>query len=163
MNNDPEELKTENDYINLLNEINAYRELDGQDFDFGSGTITNEMSYGSEDAYYEMDIQSLEDTIEHWDYDRPVKPKPYKNRENKYYRNRKYKDKLWKMTELNWMPIWKKERRYEEGLYPKRYYRSKISSYLKKQSNKKIRRYKGGFPSKGNCCHKVYDYWWKLY
>lgn len=33
-----EELKTKQDYINQLKEIVAYRELDGQDFDFGSGS-----------------------------------------------------------------------------------------------------------------------------
>jgi len=61
------ELVTKEDYILKLAEIKAYRELDGQDFDFGTGIIINDMSFGSEDAYYEMDLQSLEEAIEYWD------------------------------------------------------------------------------------------------
>jgi hypothetical protein len=158
---DDSEAKTKEDYINLLNEINAYRELDGQDFDFGTGLIVNEMSFGSEDAYYEMDIWSIESHIEYWDYS-STKNKPKKKRENKYARNRKYKDKLWKMVDKDWFPVWMNGKWFEEGNYPKRYYRGKRSSYLKKQSNKKIRQYKGEFEPKGNKFHRVFDFWWEL-
>lgn len=64
---DSSELKTKQDHIDKLNEIKTWRELDGESFDFGSGEIPNEMLLGSEDSYYEMDIQSLEETIELWD------------------------------------------------------------------------------------------------
>ena len=47
--------------------------------------------------------------------------------------------------------------------YYKRYYRGKRSKYCKKYSNRKIRRYKGEFPKKGNWSHKLYDFWWEMY
>jgi hypothetical protein len=160
---DTDEARTKEDYINLLNEINAYRELDGQDFDFGTGLIINEMSFGSEDAYYEMDIWSIESLIEYWDYEFPKKNRKKKKRENKYARNRKHKNNLWKMIDDDWMPIWNCGKWFEEETrYPKRYYRGKRSAYLKKQSNKKIRQYKGGFEPKGNKFHRVFDFWWEL-
>lgn len=162
--NSDEELKTKGDYINLLNEIEAYRELDGQDFDFGTGLIKNEMSFGSEDAYYEMDVWELESIIEYWDHDNPNrKHKKHKKHENKYVRNRKHKDKLWKMVDQQWTNVWKNGKWFEEGTYPKRYYRGKRSSYLKKQSNKKIRQHKGDFQHKGNKCKRVFNFWWELY
>lgn len=46
--------------------------------------------------------------------------------------------------------------------YYKRIYRGSRSSYLKKSSNRKIRRYKGEIQN-GFWCHKLYDYWWEMY
>lgn len=45
--------------------------------------------------------------------------------------------------------------------YYKRMYRGKRSKYLKRQSNKAIRRYKGEL-HKGYHCHRLYDFWWEL-
>lgn len=45
--------------------------------------------------------------------------------------------------------------------YYKRMYRGKRSKYLKRQSNKAIRRYKGEL-HKGWQCHRLYDFWWEL-
>lgn len=45
--------------------------------------------------------------------------------------------------------------------YYKRLYRGKRSKYFKRQSNRKIRRYKGDL-HKGNMAHKLYDFWWGL-
>ena len=42
--------------------------------------------------------------------------------------------------------------------YYKRLYRGKRSKYLKQQSNKKIRRYKGDL-HRGNMAHKLFDFW----
>ena len=44
--------------------------------------------------------------------------------------------------------------------YYKRLYRRKSSSYLKKQSNKVIRKYEGNL-HKGYRCHRLYDFWWE--
>lgn len=67
------------------------------------------------------------------------------------------------MIDQDWMPIWNCGKWYgDEIRYPKRYYRGKRSSYLKKMSNRKIRRYKGDFSPKGNGFHKVFDFWWEL-
>ena len=45
--------------------------------------------------------------------------------------------------------------------YYKRYYRGQRSKYLKKLSNRKIRRYDGEVHQKGWGCHKIYDFWWE--
>ena len=41
-----------------VEEIEAYRDLESATFDFGEGSMKIEGWYGSEDAYYEMDIQN---------------------------------------------------------------------------------------------------------
>ena len=46
--------------------------------------------------------------------------------------------------------------------YYKRVYRSKRSKYLKRQSNKKIRKYKGELHNGYQHIHKLYDFWWEL-
>lgn len=46
--------------------------------------------------------------------------------------------------------------------YYKRLYRGKCSKYHKKQSNRRIRRYKGELHN-GWSCHKLYDFWWEMY
>lgn len=154
---DDRDMKTKQDYVDILNEINAYRELDGQDFDFGTGVIINEMCLGSEDAYYGMDIRLLEDIIEYWNnYSKP-KPKT-KKRKNNYINNRKHKNKLQSMVNNHWFPVYNCEEKYA-----KRFYRGGGSPFLKKMSNRKIRRYKGDFEPKGNKFHRVYDFWWELY
>ena len=44
--------------------------------------------------------------------------------------------------------------------YYKRLYRGKRSKYLKKQSHRKIRRYKGELHN-GCMCNRLYDFWWE--
>jgi hypothetical protein len=149
------ELKTKQDYIDVLNEINSYRELDGQDFDFGTGLLINEMSYGSEDAYYEMDIQTLEDIIDYWDFDNEIS-KFFTLRPHKYSRKRSYKLKYKRLSENDWFPVW------DKGSYLKRYYRGRRSSFLKKASSKKIRQCTDDFQFKGNKHKRVFDFWWEL-
>ena len=56
--------------------------------------------------------------------------------------------------------VYKEERDGKE--YYKRYYRGKRSKYLKKLSNKKVRRYNGEISGKGGY-KKLFDYWWELY
>lgn len=58
--------------------------------------------------------------------------------------------------------IWIKGLGYVENPKPyyKRLYRGKRSKYLKKQSHRKIRRYKGELHN-GWQCHKLYDFWWQ--
>ncbi|UUV46285.1 hypothetical protein [Bacillus phage vB_BanS-Thrax2] len=153
-----DEAKTKEDFINLLNEINAYRELDGQDFDFGTGLIKNDMSFGSEDAYYEMDIWSLESIIENFDYPVYRIKKKRKQRPNKHARKRKQIQDMERMRhDDNWFyPV------YNNDKYNKRYYRGKRSAFLKKVSSKKIRNHKGSFQPKGNKHKRVFDFWWEL-
>lgn len=60
--------------------------------------------------------------------------------------------------------IYIRELGYIENLKPyyRRLYRGKRSKYLKKQSHRKIRRYKGELHN-GWQCHKLYDFWWKYF
>lgn len=93
---------------------------------------------------------------------------------NKYERrNLKYKNKmkhLYKVSECHYPPavLYINERRVKrfhwvkrEKPYYKRIYRGKHSQYLKQQSNRKIRRYKGELHN-GNMAHKLFDFWWEL-
>lgn len=45
--------------------------------------------------------------------------------------------------------------------YYKRWYRGSHSKWLKRQSSKRIRRYKGEL-NNGWYCHKLFDFWWEL-
>lgn len=154
------ESKTKDDYINLLSEISSYKILDGKNFDFGTGIIINDMSFGSEDAYYEMCIQELEGIIDNWDCNKK-NIKKAKKRPNRHARKRKQIEKLKKLrTESGYYPVYSNY--YCYYAYPKRWYRGKRSAYLKKQSNKKIRNYKGSFEPKSNKFHRVFDFWWEL-
>lgn len=89
-----------------------------------------------------------------------VKEGGEKNRRTRTH-NRRIKRKLEKLRKI-------KEHRYpspvfDTGRYNKRIYRRRISKYLKRQSNKKIRRAKCGFPKKSSgYLHKFYDYEWEL-
>ena len=91
---------------------------------------------------------------------------------HKYERYLKHKQKLKRLYEMsNSMypcpviytdEIWIKGRGYVENPKPyyKRWYRGKRSKYLKRLSNKRIRRYKNEL-YKGNQCHKLFDFWWE--
>ena len=96
-----------------------------------------------------------------------------KKRRNKRERDLKYKNHLKSLAEnTTGYPspayyvdeIWIKGYGYVKNPKPyyKRLYRGKRSKYLKRQSNKKIRRYKGELHN-GHHCYKVFDYWYELY
>lgn len=102
----------------------------------------------------------------------------YKNRSNKKSRNKrerylKYQKHLKHLAEnTSGYPtpayyvdeIWVRKYGYIENPKPyyKRIYRGQRSKYIKKLSNKKIRRYKGEL-SNGYMCHKLYDFWYEMY
>lgn len=94
-----------------------------------------------------------------------------KKRSNKREREYKYKNHLKRLSETSGgFPsgavyidlIWIKGQGYVKNPKPyyKRLYRGKMSKYLKKQSHRKIRRYKGELHN-GWQCHKLYDFWWE--
>lgn len=177
------ELKTKQDLIDRREELTAYAILDGQSFDFGTGMITNSLSFGSEDFYLDHDLKMLEWLINEWDdytpnrkaldideleqcheYWYPPIKHNRKQRDNKYARNRKHKDDLWSAVERKFYPVyipWNSKA--NNAGYPKREYRGSRSAYLKKQSSKRIRIYKGELPKKGNAHRRVFDFWWELY
>ena len=77
---------------------------------------------------------------------------------NNYFNKMKEKKKLDKLYKNG--PWWAV---YDNGDYKVRCYKGKNSKYLKKMSNKKIRRTKEiGVRNKGNY-KKIYDYWWNLF
>ena len=46
--------------------------------------------------------------------------------------------------------------------YPKRWFRGRFSSYLKKLSHRIVRRNNNDYKGKSNISNKEYDYWWDL-
>lgn len=155
------DLKTKQDYINALDELNTYYKLEAESFDFGSGLIENDMSYGSERAYYKKDIEYLENIIDNWDYSTTMNNrnnrKSMKKRPHKSYYLYKEKKHLKRLKRVSFMLV------SNQGEWKKRFYRGKYSPHLKKVSNKKVRNYKGSLPPKGNTHRKIYDFWWNLY
>lgn len=86
-----------------------------------------------------------------------------KSRMNKNERREKYKARLKKLNEItNGYPPIVSCKEKDGKIYYKRWYRGKRSKYLKRQSNKRIRRYKCDLPN-GNQNHKLFDFWWEMY
>lgn len=105
----------------------------------------------------------------------PIKlNKSKQKRRTKRERDKKYKNhlkQLYGSSNTYSSPVRRVDKVYDEDQhsyipldhpYYTRQYRRHYSKYLKRQSNKKIRRYKGELHN-GNMCHKLYDYWWDLY
>ncbi len=148
--------KTKQDYIEQLKEIEAYRSLDGLSFDFGTGEILNNMEW-SNDAYYSMDIQDLESVIEHWDFNSGDKKRSNrKQRLHKYYRGQIDQVKLQRLSTMTWWAVMECEGRY------KRCYIGSRTSFLKKVSNKIVRKYEGNL-SNGNQYRRLFDYKWEIW
>lgn len=161
-------LKTKQDCIDRLEELQAYYRMDVAEFYYYSKDMgILEYIIMNWDAihmidYDSMDIDEREQCAEYW-YP-PIKHNK-KQRQNKYARNRKHKDEMLKKIDNDWYPVWNSGSVYSDDgdRFPKRYYRGKRSKLLKIQSNRKIRRYKGSFQKKGSGFHKVFDFWWELY
>lgn len=85
-----------------------------------------------------------------------------KKRTTKYERNQNYLNYLKQLSKKtsSYFP----SVIYMDGLnYYKRYYRGRRSKYLKKISNRKIRRHKCELPKHGSQFHRIYDFWYELY
>ena len=88
------------------------------------------------------------------------------SRMTRYERNYRHKKKLRHFYD-SIQPKWS-----ASGVYMKhcgtsneflcRYYRKRYSRYLKRKSNKSIRRYKS-YISNGGFYKKIFDYWWELW
>lgn len=91
---------------------------------------------------------------------------------NSYKREVKYKQKIKKLAKLceeKWYapayPVGVDGHYiddYENMTYVKRVWRGSRSKYLKQQSNRKLRRYKGDVPNFGGY-KRVFDFWWEMY
>jgi hypothetical protein len=144
-----------------LNEIRAYRNLESEIFDFGEGEMEIEGWYGSEDAYLSMSLPEYYD--DYFEYDNLTQKdlenenKYKKQKLNRYAKKQIGKEKLKKLyNNGGWWTVGK----YDTHL--RRYYRGSRSKYLKKLSNKKVRKSKG-LSGKSNIYRKVFDYWYKLF
>jgi hypothetical protein len=148
-----------------LIELNAYRILNGQSFDFGNGLIINDSKI-SEDVYWKMEQYDLEELISGYfllmneeDYiDRDLKKKKYKYRLNKYERKQIDNKKLNKLYEIG---------KYSCGIseykgYLARWYMSGRKKYVKKYSNSKVRKFKD-FKLKCAGYRRVFNYWNNVY
>lgn len=144
-----------------LNEIRAYRKLEYEIFDFGEGEMKIDGWYGSEDAYYEMSLP--EECCDYPEYniltqkDLEREYKKQKQKLNRYVKKQIDKEKLKKLyNNGGWWTVGN----LNTHLY--RCYRGSRSKYLKKLSNKKVRKSKG-LSGKNNRYRKVFDYWHRLF
>lgn len=164
----------EKDYTrqDMIEELEAYIKCENEVFDFGEGEMKmetfEETSYGFElslldgsflydSAWYlhlklPKDEDEVSDTKHHIKFNRY-----YINHVRQKQRNMKlYDDTKKSYPQPYYIDL------HDESSYLKRYYRGKRSMYLKRQSNKKIRRNKEYFP-KGNKVKRLFDFWWELY
>lgn len=162
------EERTKEDFEMLLQEINAYRYLDGESFDFGNGLIENnhEFHYGSEDAYLEMDEENIKEMLESWNkinywgnyYQNYKKSHKIKKRLNRYECKKMTQKKAKNLTSMIW---WATYYREDEGYY-KRCYESGRKKYAKYCTNRKVR-HRNDFSLKCGGYRKVHDYWWDVF
>jgi hypothetical protein len=145
-----------------LIEVLAYRELDSQEFDFNDMPTrnTNEFNLGSEDAYYEMDIENINQAILDLKYQKYINRNIIKTKKpklNQYQRKLIDRQKLKKLINYSWWTVYYHE---EEDWY-ERCYVSGRKGYAKYCSRRKVR-HTNEFKLKGNGYRKVYDYWWDV-
>lgn len=140
----------------------------------GGETYADSMQYdtGNTDIY----CDKTGGKVSIWGYcedatlDVPRHKARYNKRHNKHDRDIAYKNHLKQLAQSTAYPqpviyvddTYTRQNDSVETVKPyyKRLYRGRRSKYLKKQSNRVIRRYVGEIP-KGNQCHRLYDFWWE--
>lgn len=128
----------------------------------------------SKDTYFEYpDSDTLWTQADEAEYDYAMSATPDRDKR----RNRRRQDKLHKNylkilceTEKGYpCPVVYTDRIYIRGQgfidnpspYYKRIYRRRASKYLKKQSHRAVRRYKGELKN-GCISNRIFDFWWEL-
>lgn len=147
--------------LNLL-EVQAYRELESQTFNFNGYIMRNdgEYDFGSEDAYYKMKIQSLEDSLLDLRFEEKygkIKKKK-KRRLNRYATKQITQTKLKKLSLYTWWTTY----HHEKENYYERCYVSGRKGYAKYCSKRRVRN-NNNFALKGNSYRKLYDLWWEVF
>jgi len=139
-----------------FNELEAYRSLNGIPFDFGSGVVTDD-SKESEDVYWKMSQQDIEDCIEEFE-ESPQLNKRKKNHPNRYERKYAKRNRLEEIHKQSLHPVWydKEEQRYRRCYYSSR------KKFAKKQTNRKIRHTKD-FSASGSEYRKLFNYWGSVF
>jgi len=145
------------------NELEAYRILQCKSFDFGNGLIVNE-SKESEDVYYKMEQQAIDDCIYDIENEYLKSKKCIKNSGyvSNYYMNKAYdKQKLNILKDIVWWAV--HEKKNEESNYMVRsWFATNKKRFYKKYSNKQVRR-NNDFKMNGNSYKKVFDFWWEIW
>ena len=147
-----------------FDEIRAYRDLESEIFDFGNGEMKIEGWYGSEDVYLKMSLPEYyyepeyEEFIQTYSNHKRNKYKCKKHKLNRYAKKQIDKKKIQKLYSIGfWWTIGK----CDTHLY--RCYKGSRSKYLKRVSNKVVRKSKVRLSGKGNIYKKLFDYWWELF
>jgi hypothetical protein len=140
-----------------LEEILAYRELEKETFDFGEGPMRIEGWYGSEDAYYEMFLENQKkEKVEKITEKITEKQKSRKNKRRKRRKDSRRKNNLDRLKKAYPWGVLDME------TYKKRIYYSSRKKVAKRNSNKKVRKYRGAI-NDGSHYKKIYDYWWEVF
>lgn len=166
-------LKCKEELMLDLEEVIAYRELEHAEFIFGNETISNTNKYklGSEDAYYEMYIESLEEIL--YDLENNYTFNSQKrNHKINHYQKKMYwrKNKLVEQIKIS-MPWWSYYKKVNENgnSYYKRCYQSTIESkklycrLVRRALNSNIDEDYDVCNLKGRSWRKIYDYLWDLW
>lgn len=121
----------------------------------------------SEDEIQEDDYEK---ELINWDSTYPVERKRKLNKRERYEKERRHLKKLAIECTRYPQPAMYVDQKWVRKIgysyiskpYYKRLYRSKMSKYAKRLSNRKVRHYKGEFHNGYQNIHKVYDFWWKM-
>jgi hypothetical protein len=143
------------------NELEAYRRLQDESFDFGTGLIIND-STESEDVYYKISQWNIDDYIDYLEDNCYFKKKSkyFKYRGN-YYQNKVYDKEYFKILQQKyWWTVYEKNMfQDDEPHYLLRnWFATNTRRYYKKYSNHCVRKNKH-FGLKGNSYRKVFNYW----
>lgn len=149
-----------------LVEVKAYRDLQSEPFDFGTGLITNDCKQ-SEDAYYEMIEQDLECWLENY-LEPTLEPslgmeKDLKIRDNRYARKCIEKKILKDLQSKNVYQIYEKTDEETGNKYLKISYCSRRKRNAKKMTNRKLRQSRQAVSLRNGEYRKVFDYWWEVF
>lgn len=142
-----------------LIEIQAYREnQDYKDKDYYTDWWIYDIDQNekddntSEDAYFRMAQQNLEEAIEYYDENNPPIKRKYKPRLNKYERKLYGNYKIKRVRER-----WDYNRKWW-----KIYNSGKIVKFYKHYANQKVRTTDKEFKLVGRNYRKIFDYWWTI-
>ena len=117
----------------------------------------------SEDAYFRISQQNLEEAIEWFDVNNPKSIKnKNKPRLNQYERKKITQQKLQKIKDIcSYYVVSERDGYLERNYLTNHSNKYSRTVYYKKYSNIKVRRNKE-FKLKGNSYRKVFDYWWQI-
>ncbi len=138
------------------NELEAYRQMQGESFDFGTGLILNE-GKGSEDVYWKIEQHMIDDALNYLENrEFKMSKRKLKTKPNKYFRRDIKNNKLKKLSKYVYTIYYNEDcQRYIQ------FYLSGVKSYAKWCTNRKVRN-SYEVSNHGNY-RKAFDYWWTVF